>query len=189
VKELVFIRKSLFSKEDGFIAEVASLKKRLLQHPFPDDVYMVITRQAFGLVLATLLLSALANADSGAKEKRVLTHADAAIILAKYSGYFDRYVDKAADLQECVSFLNKTGVYFGLMEVVNRSEFTAEDCARAMGQIDLVLSGEAAYIHGKVKLPKGIETWSQFCTMNDVKYREGYELMVEILLVDDARMN
>lgn len=149
---------------------------------------MAITRQTFGLVLVTLLLSALAKAGS-VETKRVLTHADAAIILAKYSGYFDRYVSKDANLEECVRFLNKTGIYFGLMEVVNGSEFTADDCARAMGQIDLVLSGEAEYVHGKVKLPKGIDTWSEFCFISDVKYREGHKAMVEILLVEDARMN
>ncbi|MEN7973794.1 MAG: hypothetical protein ABFR47_08170, partial [Verrucomicrobiota bacterium] len=71
----------------------------------------------------------------------VPTHADAAIILAKFSGYFDQYVDDEADLNECVAFLNETGIYFGLMEVVNGTEFTAGDCARAMGQISLVLSG------------------------------------------------
>jgi hypothetical protein len=179
----------MFSKEDGFIAEVASLKKTLLQHPISGLYIMLITRQAYGLVLATLLLGAFAQVGAGESKERVPSHADAAILLAKYSGYFDHYVDKEADLQACVTFLNKTGIYFGLLEVVNGSEFTAEDCARAMGQIDLVLSGEAAYIHGKVKLPKGIETWAQFCTMSDVNYREGRKAMVEILLVEDARMN
>ena len=150
---------------------------------------MGITRQAFGLMLAILLSGAPAQAGGEEQSGRVLSHADAAVILAKYSGYFDRYVDKEADLNACVRFLNKTGIYFGLMEVVNGSEFTAEDCARAMGQIDLVLSGEASYIHGKVKLPKGIETWSEFCTINDVKYRQGHKVMVELLLVGSARMN
>ena len=152
-------------------------------------MHMVITRQAFGVVLLIFLIGAVTPAGSEEPKKRVLTHADAAVILAKYSGYFDRYVDKDADLHACIRFLNKSGIYFGLMEVVNGSEFTAEDCARAMGQIDLVLSGEAEYVHGKVKLPKGIETWSEFCTINAVKYREGHKVMIEILLVGNARMN
>lgn len=111
----------------------------------------------------------------------VITHADAAIILAKYSGFFDRYVDQDAGLSECVSFLNRAGVYFGLMEVVNTSEYTKKDCARSMGQIELVLSGEAELLEGKVKLPKGVESWQDFCMMNDVKYREGYQTMQRIL--------
>ena len=46
--------------------------------------------------------------DDGVKDaKPTLTHADAAVILAKYSGFFDRYVDEDADLSECVAFLNK----------------------------------------------------------------------------------
>jgi len=110
-----------------------------------------------------------------------LTHADAAVILAKYSGFFDRYVDADADLNECVAFLNKTGIYFGLMEVVNQSEFTVSDCARSMGQVELVLSGEAEFYNGKVKLPKDVESWEDFCIMNDVKYAEGHRAMLELL--------
>ena len=150
---------------------------------------MGLKRQIFALTLVALLLSALAHAGDEEMNTRALTHADAAVLLAKYSGYFDRYVDKDASLEECVRFLNKTGIYFGLMEVVNGSKFTIKDCARSMGQIDLILSGEAEYIHGKVKLPKGIDTWALFCIMHDVKYEEGYKAMAEILLVEKARMN
>ena len=111
----------------------------------------------------------------------VLTHADAAIMLAKYSGFFDRYVDKDADLNECVAFLNKTGIYFGLKEVVSGKEFTVKDCARVMGQMDLVLSGKAEFYIGKVKLPKGIESWEGFCTMSNVKYVEKHRVMLGVL--------
>ena len=48
----------------------------------------------------------------------ILTHADAAVILAKYSGFFDRYIEADASLNDCVSFLNRAGIYFGLMEIV-----------------------------------------------------------------------
>lgn len=137
--------------------------------------------------LAVLLLAGIAAGDDAIEQKRALTHADAAIILAKYSGFFDPYVDKDADLTECVRFLNKTGVYFGLMEVVNGSEFTVSDCARAMGQIDLVLSGEAAFLHGKVKLPKGIETWVEFCNMHAVEYVDGHRVMLNIVNLGDSR--
>jgi hypothetical protein len=114
-------------------------------------------------------------------EARMLTHADAAVFLARYSGLFDRYLSRDADLNECVSFLNRHGIYFGLLEVVNGAEFTKQDCARAMGQIELVFSGEAEFSQGKVKLPKKIVSWEEFCILNDVKYSEGYHYMLELM--------
>lgn len=117
------------------------------------------------------------RAESG---RKVPTHADAAIVLAKYSGLFDRYVNADASLSECVSFLNKHGIYFGLMEVVNGTYFNKKDCARVMGQIELVLTGEAEFSVGKVKLPKGIDSWEDFCTLNGVAYVQGYEAIIRI---------
>jgi hypothetical protein len=111
----------------------------------------------------------------------VPTHADAAIIFAKKSGLFDRYLSQEATLTECITFLNKTGIYFGLMEVVNGTEFKKSDCARVMGQMELVFSGEAEYVSGKVKLPKDIDSWEDFCIMNGVDYAQGYEMIVETL--------
>ena len=147
------------------------------------------------LVISALALCAMifaAGAWAAGKQgpegaKLTLTHADAAVILAKYSGLFDRYVDADAGLTECVSFLNKTGVYFGLMEVVNGSEFGLKDAARVFGQIDLVLNGEAEYAGGKVKLPKGIESWEEYCTMNNVEYIQAHRAMLEVLQAADAR--
>ena len=133
------------------------------------------------LLLIQVFFTGLVWGGGGKRQDPVLTHADAAIILAKYSGFFNRYVDESADLNECVAFLNKIGVYFGLMEVVNQSDFTAEDCARSMGQIELVLSGEAVFVSGKVKLPKGVESWEDFCIMNEVKYVEGHQVMLNLL--------
>jgi hypothetical protein len=109
------------------------------------------------------------------------THADAAVILAKYSGLFDRYVDPDATMGECVSFLNETGIYFGLLEVVSGAEFTLAECARVLGQIELILLGEAEYLAGKVILPKGIDSWESYCIMNGVKYREGYGAIVQTM--------
>ena len=108
----------------------------------------------------------------------VLTHADAAVILAKYSGFFDRYIEMDASLNDCVAFLNRTGIYFGLMEVVNGSEFTQKDFARTLGQITLVFDGEAEFDGGKVKLPNAIATWQEFCTMNGVDFAAGYQSML-----------
>lgn len=116
------------------------------------------------------------------KSKPVPSHADAAVILAKHSGLFDRYVPQNTTLNGCVSFLNQHGIYFGLMEVVNGSEFTAKDCARAMGQIELLFTGEATFLAGKVLLPKGIASWEEFCIMQGVDYIEGYRAIVETLL-------
>jgi hypothetical protein len=141
----------------------------------------------YTLLLPFFLLGGFARAEEDSARARAPTHADAAIILAKYSGFFDRYVTTEADLDECLAFLNKTGIYFGWLEVLNGTEFTVEDCARSMGQIDLVLSGEAEFSMGKVKLPKGIVSWMDFCIMNGVGYAEGHRAMLEIVNMKDAR--
>jgi hypothetical protein len=138
-------------------------------------------KTAVGAAATLLLIGGTVQGDEIEARSRALTHSDAAIILAKYSGYFNRYVDPDAGLNECVVFLNKTGIYFGLMEILNETEFTHEDCARAMGQIDLVLSGEALYSHGKVKLPKGIETWEEFCSMHGVNYAAAHQMMLKMV--------
>jgi len=114
-------------------------------------------------------------------EPRLPSHADAAVIFAKHTGFFDRYIAPEASLTECVTFLNETGIYFGLMEVVNGKDFALNDCARVMGQIELVLSGEADYVAGKVKLPKGIDSWEDFCIMNGVQYVEAYQAILQSL--------
>ncbi len=126
------------------------------------------------------LVGVLSLAQAG-EERRVPTHADAAFIFAKFSGLFDRYVAADATLTECVSFLNKHGIYFGLMDVVNGSEFTLNDCARVMGQIELVFTGEAEFVAGKVILPMGIDSWEEFCMLNGIEYVQGYEGMVQTL--------
>lgn len=135
------------------------------------------------LILLLAVLCAFPVFGDQNKDVRVPTHADAAVIMAKYSGLFDRYIDKNATLTECVSFLNKHGIYFGLMEVVNGAEFTQADCARVMGQMELVFTGEAEYFAGKVKLPKGIATWEEFCIMDGIKYVEGYAGLVQMASV------
>ena len=117
--------------------------------------------------------------DEQASEKQILpTHADAAYIIFKYSGFFDRYGTQDANISDCVAFLNDHGVYFGLLEVVSGSEFTLKDCARVMGQIRLILSGDAEYLGGKVILPKDVASWEAFCIMNDVGYVEAYEAIL-----------
>jgi hypothetical protein len=117
-----------------------------------------------------------------ASDRRVVpTHADAAFIITNYSGLFDHFGPQDATTSECVSFLNDHGVYFGLLEVVSGAEFTRKDCARVMGQISLVFSGDADYIGGKVKLPKGVDSWEAFCIMEGVKYVEAYEAILNAM--------
>lgn len=118
-----------------------------------------------------------AQDDDVARALPVLTHADAAVILAKYAGFFDRYVASDASVNDCVMFLNRTGVYIGLMEVIDGKEFTISDFARSLGQITLVLEGEAEYEGGKVKLPKEIASWEDFCTINGVEFAVAFRSM------------
>lgn len=126
-----------------------------------------------------LALAFSARPDSSSSESRIVpTHADAAYIIFKFSGLFDRYGTQDADISDCVSFLNDHGVYFGLLEVVSGEEFTLKDCARVMGQISLIFSGDAEYLGGKVMLPKDVASWESFCIMNEVKYVETYEAVL-----------
>ena len=153
----------------------------------PECDLMRAAAKVIGAAIALVLPGICAQGVDSADAARVLTHADAAVILAKYSGYFDRYVEADAGLTECVAFLNRTGIYFGLLEIVNETEFTLKDCARSMGQIDLLLSGDAAFLHGKVKLPKGIATWEEYCIMHGVRYVEGHRAMLEVLRFGENR--
>jgi hypothetical protein len=124
-------------------------------------------------------LSLPAQPDQASAESQIVpTHGDAAYIIFKYSGLFERYGTQDADISDCVSFFNDHGVYFGLLEVVNGEEFTLKDSARVMGQISLVFSGDAEYLGGKVILPKDVASWESFCIMNEVKYVEAYEAVL-----------
>ena len=144
---------------------------------------MKVSKTLFSVMFMLLVTNApFLSAEPNPEKEPIPTHADAAIILAKFSGLFDRYVSEDASLNECVTFLNKTGIYFGLLEIINGKEFTIHDCARVMGQIELVFAGEAEYLAGKVKLPKNVDSWEEFCTMSGVDYVEGYRAIVHALL-------
>ena len=124
-------------------------------------------------------LSLSAGPDGMASDRQVVpTHADAAFIITNYSGLFDHSGPQDATVSECVAFLNDHGVYFGLLEVVSGAEFTRKDCARVMGQIRLVFSGDADYIGCKVKLPKGVDSWETFCIMEGIKFVETYDAIL-----------
>ncbi len=139
-------------------------------------------RKTVCLIVSSLFLALVSPGENESDTSPKLSHADAAVILTKYSGLFRRHIDAGMDMGECVEFLNKNGIYFGLLEVLNGTEFTVKDCARAMGQVDLVLSGEAEYINGKVILPPEIISWEEYCILNDVKYVQGYESMRQVLI-------
>ena len=144
----------------------------------------VIKTCSLALLVAGIGFSASTSFAAGggaAAEELLPTHADAAVVLAKYSGLFDGYVSDEATLNDCVAFLNRSGIYFGLLEVINGTEFTVVDCARVMGQMNLLFSGEAECLAGKVKLPLGIDSWEEFCILNDVKYVQGYESLKSTL--------
>ncbi len=141
-----------------------------------------LVKMAACMVLAGFVGSAVALGEKAANGvPPVPTHADAAVIVAKFYGLFDRYVDQGADLNECVAFLNKHGVYFGLLEVANGAEFTKKDCARVMGQINLLFSGEAEFLHGKVAKPIKVGSWVEYCVLNDVPYETTYRSICEFL--------
>jgi len=116
----------------------------------------------------------------------VLTHSDAAVVMAKYLGFFDRYVAPDATVGECVGFLNDTGIEFAVIDVVTEKAFLLKDCARVTGQLSLVFSGEAKYLAGKVVLPAEFSTWVELCVMNDVHYLEIYRSMTKMLHAAEA---
>ena len=136
-------------------------------------------------MLIPILLFSVFSIDSALGQslgrRLVPTHADAAVVFAKHSGLFDRYVASDANLNDCVSFLNKHGIFFSLLEVVGGSEFTMDDCSRVMGQIELIFTGEASFLAGKVLLPKGIDSWRNFCILEGVDYEQGYKGVLEAL--------
>ncbi len=140
-------------------------------------------RRAF-LAAATLLVLNVAASEAENKAQEIVpTHADAALVFAKYTGLFERYIPEDAPLGECVSFLNGVGIYFGMLDVVNGSEFSIKDCARVMGQMNLLFSGEAQFVAGKVALPNNVDSWQKFCILNNVDYVQGYRELIATLTV------
>lgn len=110
-----------------------------------------------------------------------LTHANAALIVARHAGYFDRHIKKNADLNECVDLLNQNGIYFGLLEIVTGEVFTEKDCARVLGQIDLLLNGEAARVTRETKLPSGVDSWEEYCTLNAIDFKGIWQAMLKMV--------
>ena len=113
-----------------------------------------------------------------------LSYADATLMLTKYSGFFDRYVPEKATLRECVVFLNKQGVKIDVQKITENTPFLKKDCAQIMGQINLLLSGEAIYSADRqIVLPEGLDSWEEYCTINGVEFIEAYKTMTEMLRI------
>jgi len=95
------------------------------------------------------------------------TFADLSVLLAK--GYFKNHVPADATLEQCAAFLNSQGVCFSLFDLMDsKAVVTKEDFARVVGQSTLLFLGEADVVNGSIKKPLRIETWVDYCLLNDV---------------------
>jgi len=95
------------------------------------------------------------------------TFADLSVLLAK--GYFKNNVPADAALEQCAAFLNSQGVCFSLFDLMDsKAVVTKEDFARVVGQSTLLFLGEAEVVNGCIKKPLGVETWVDYCLLNDV---------------------
>ena len=95
------------------------------------------------------------------------TFADLSVLLAK--GYFKSHVPAEASLEECVAFLNHQGVYISIFDLMDQSVVvTKEDFARMVSQSTLLFLGEAEIENDRIKRPHGIDTWIDYCQLNDV---------------------
>jgi hypothetical protein len=95
------------------------------------------------------------------------TFADLSVWGAK--GYFKNGVSANATLEQCTAFLNNQGVCFSLFDLMDsKAMVTQEDFARVVGQAPLLFLGEAAVEKGCIKKPEEIETWVDYCLLNDV---------------------
>ena len=98
------------------------------------------------------------------------TFADLSVFLAK--GHFRNEVPANATLEQCAAFLNSQGVCFSLFDLMDSNAVvTKEDCARVVGQSALLFLGEAELLKGCIKKPKKVETWVDYCLLNDVDSR------------------
>jgi len=88
-------------------------------------------------------------------------------LLAK--GYFKDDVSADASLEQCSAFLNDHGICFSLFDLMDPTAVvTPEDFARVVGQSTLIFLGEAEVDEGCVKKPSGVDTWVDYCLLNDV---------------------
>ena len=97
------------------------------------------------------------------------TFADLAVFMAKR--YFRNEVPSGASVGDCVSFLNRQGVCFSLFDLLDpKVKVTKDDFARVIGQSTLVFLGEARIVNGCVQKPLEVDTWVDYCILNDVNF-------------------
>ena len=97
------------------------------------------------------------------------TFADLAVLLAK--GYFKSHVPSDATPEQCATFLNSKGVYFSLFDLMDSQAIvTKEDFAKVVGQSTLLFLGEAVVVNGGIEKPLRIETWVDYCLLNDIDF-------------------
>jgi len=114
----------------------------------------------FKNILLCALISTVARAAAP-------TFADLAVLVAK--GYFRNEVRPDASLEQCAAFLNSKGVCFSLFDLMDPDRTVLkEDVARVVGQSMLLFSGEAEVVNGCIKKPLGVETWVDYCRLNDI---------------------
>lgn len=106
------------------------------------------------------------------------TFGDLAVLLAK--GYFGNYVRQDASLEQCVIFLNKQGVCFSLFDLIDPDKAVKkEDFARVVGQSMLLFSGEAEIMNGCIKKPSEMESWVDYCLLNDINLQSIWDGFVQ----------
>jgi hypothetical protein len=92
---------------------------------------------------------------------------DLAVFAAKE--YFGGYIAKDASLERCVTFLNSRGVSISLFDLMDQGKaVTKEDFARVAGQAKLLFLGDAEFKKGNVQKPLEVETWVDYCLLNDI---------------------
>ena len=134
-------------------------------------------RIKFYKIMILMVVCLLGTVESFAESKYRLTHGDAAQILCRYSGLLDRHVADDASLGTCVQLLNDIGITFELMAIIDQQPFKQSDCARVMGQLEILFSGEAGLSKNEIVLPSGYSSWEEYCVMNDVDYKKAHSGM------------
>ncbi len=103
---------------------------------------------------------------------------DLAVLLAK--GCFGGYVKQDVSLEQCAAFLNSKGICFSLFDLMDTNKaVTKEDCARVVGQSELLFSGEAEVVNGCINKPLEAKTWVDYCLLNDIDLEQFWGQVVQ----------
>lgn len=123
-------------------------------------MWFLVMKRFVSLIFVFLVISGFSAQATG-------RFGDLAVLLAK--GYFKNHVSQDASMSDCVAFLNNQGICFSLFDLMDpNATVKKEDFARVTGQSTLLFLGEAEIESGCIKKPLGIETWVDYCLLNDV---------------------